>query len=133
LWDGSGVNPDVYYINIEYVDCKGNYGTKYLGFVHVYALKSANIETDFVDLIKINSDLLVYPNPASQVLKVLFNMEDNIKEHYYSITSIDGKTLIRHKTDSNYIEIDISGLSRGVYHLTIQSDKEERTKRFVKE
>ena len=70
--------------------------------------------------------LRFYPNPASQTLYI----EGITQETALTIRTLAGKTLLRTTLSQNEA-VDIASLPQGVYLLTLQSAKKQRTGRLV--
>ena len=84
-----------------------------------------------------NFGLRLFPNPVRDVLNIqLTNLqEDNGRVNLF-VTDTWGKTVLELKQQEmnagNYnLEVDISGLSSGLYYLNCQSQQHIQTKRFV--
>ena len=73
--------------------------------------------------------LSVYPNPATDVLKIA--NANNLSNASYSIVDILGKTAVQSKALSNDA-IDVSNLSSGVYILSVSSEEGARQFKFQK-
>ena len=73
--------------------------------------------------------LSVYPNPASDVLKIA-NAE-NLAKASFSIVDVSGKTVVASKALNNGA-IDVSNLSSGVYILSVSSDEGSKQFKFQK-
>lgn len=77
----------------------------------------------------------MYPNPAINELNFSIN---NTNNHLITLTIMDmfGNIVSRQKADTGagfyHINVDISGLSAGVYFVKISNDIEELSSRFVK-
>lgn len=74
----------------------------------------------------------VYPNPATELLKIDFQ-SGNGNEISYSVIDITGKTVLMNTaelTDRN-LEIDVSKLSDGVYLLKLTMKEEQMVRKFV--
>lgn len=74
-------------------------------------------------------ELKVYPNPASTVLNIQFGSGD---PYTISIVSADGKVLMNQKVDLLGNNVDISGLTTGLYSAKIESAGKVFFARFVK-
>ncbi len=73
-----------------------------------------------------NDDLVVYPNPASNSLYI-----KNVEEvNSVSIFSLDGKGL---NTSYNNNIVNISNLEKGVYILSVSTNKGTSLTKFIKE
>ena len=90
-------------------------------------LVSVNILTD------INKNVSVYPNPTFNQLNVKINKEFEIQNiEIYNVTGqkMDAKSI---EQSDNYIQIDISNLSEGLYFLKVyDKDKIMGTSKFFK-
>jgi len=72
----------------------------------------------------------VYPNPAETYLNIDFNAEAESGE--IRLLSVEGKTLARKVISGDKsVTIDVSGLSKGVYVLKINTGKEMVTEKVV--
>jgi len=75
------------------------------------------------------SQVLIYPNPASDLLTIV--NKENISD--ILIYSITGQLLIQQKLHQQKSIIDISSLTKGIYLLKLRNHKEIITKKFIKE
>jgi hypothetical protein len=91
-----------------------------------FCLDNLNDETNGIDD-NITFDVSVYPNPVNDVLNVSGAEKANIK-----LTDLTGKTLYNGTGNGTVQQIDISGLSKGIYFVTISNDKKSITKKIVK-
>lgn len=65
----------------------------------------------------VKSDLMVYPNPASEILNV--EIETIPTNNILTITDITGRIVVRTTLVDNKSNVDISNLNAGVYFVTI--------------
>jgi hypothetical protein len=70
----------------------------------------------------------LYPNPASNEIRVVIDEKINLKESVYSVSIFDNMTngvlkMDHYKSGSN---LNISGLRPGVYYIEIMNDKGEK-------
>ena len=78
-------------------------------------------EADFAE------GLVIYPNPASDVIQVKSSTE---AIHSISITDILGKTIYSEANiDTQLKSIDVSGFSEGLYFVTLNN---QVTKKIIK-
>lgn len=75
------------------------------------------------------NDIAVYPNPASDVLNVTFNSENN-GDYTVVILDIQGRVLLSESASSE-IEFDIAELESGSYIVKIFNDKNVHTETVV--
>jgi len=71
----------------------------------------------------------VYPNPS---LDVVYIQLDNVNDARLSITNLNGK-LIEEKMFNNFIQIAVFDWNPGVYMITIESEEQSKTMRFIKQ
>lgn len=71
------------------------------------------------------SDLLLYPNPASEIINVEMDLPAT-----YSIINNNGQSVSNEKLTDQ--QIDISALNSGIYNLVITTVNGNATRRFVK-
>jgi Secretion system C-terminal sorting domain len=90
-----------------------------------------SVATTDMPTIKVN----VYPNPVANQLTVDYSMDNVVVQTYVAIRDILGKTVYFQKliVSNNSINIDLAGVTTGIYILSIQSEgKTMFTKRIVK-
>jgi hypothetical protein len=86
------------------------------------------------DLLPGSSEVVLYPNPANELLYVHFPQGLNLKKTY-TIRNMLGQAALSGSmpSSSNTIAVDVSSLEAGVYLLSIQSGVFSGSYRFVKE
>jgi hypothetical protein len=97
------------------------------GFRKEVPQTTANIVEDFIS---------IYPNPANTYINLCYTL-DKPSNVLVSITDISGKhinTITYHALPlvEHHQPYDISDLEQGIYFITIQTDGESRTQRFIK-
>lgn len=77
----------------------------------------------------LNSDIRIYPNPVNALVNI------NAKENIESIAVFDvfGKTVKTFEVNSNQIQLDLSGLSKGFYFLKIANNTGFRLEKVIKQ
>ena len=100
------VNDDVYYVNPEYNTCDLPY----------------DVEENSV-----NNDVTIYPNPASDIVKILNNNTLNISS--VEIIDLTGRTML--STD-NTDNIDVTAVPEGQYFVKIIGETTIVRKLFIK-
>lgn len=79
------------------------------------------------------AEMVLFPNPASEVLNVEFTLED-AADVTYIITDMAGRvvSMIQSNNVSNDVQsIDVSRMAAGTYMITAKTDKGTSTKRFT--
>ncbi len=63
----------------------------------------------------------IYPNPATNEVNI--ELDRNYKEVFVTIVDVSGKTILK-KTSLNtaFLQLDVSGLSNGIYILTVLAE-----------
>jgi hypothetical protein len=74
------------------------------------------------------SALSVYPNPASELLKV----ESNVNVSRYEVYNVAGAMLMSQPVDSKSFNVNVSDLPTGAYLIKMTSEGMVQTQRFVK-
>jgi len=80
-----------------------------------------------VDNPSLEKSITVYPNPASNVIKVDF---ESIGDYSITIFDMKGKQVL---TSKNQKTFDVSGFANGVYMLKVITNEGVAVKKFVKE
>jgi hypothetical protein len=93
-----------------------------------------SIHTSVEDQALIDKSMKVYPNPASQscVLELPLNTGTSVGDWTIQLTDLQGRTsqlLANQISDlgANRIELDLSHIREGLYHLTISSTQARTT------
>jgi hypothetical protein len=73
-------------------------------------------------------DVRVSPNPTTEVLHVMADQVVN-----YRITNVLGATVAQSNVENKFFDIDVTGLAKGIYLLSVQTANGESVKKFVKE
>ena len=83
--------------------------------------------SDNNNLIAENS-LQIFPNPVDDILNIIFKNSTNIK----SLTVIDvtGRTILYSET--NNVSLNVTNLPKGLYLLSVKTEKGALTKKFIK-
>ena len=83
---------------------------------------------NMLDIEEISGDSFVlYPNPAKSAISILNNTSNVIK--HVTITDLNGRNVLQYISD--FDNLDISSLSRGVYLVTIQGNNAVINKKIV--
>jgi hypothetical protein len=105
------------------VNSMNYYGLK----VHSYALNK--YPSQLKSIIN-NSDLILYPNPASDYLKIKSISKNSHEQINWQLTDLSGKEIL----SGNFIEpettLNINELNAGFYFLKLKTDKESITKKI---
>jgi len=100
-------------IGLNYI---GRYKTHIDVGAPIRCLKDVNYDPS-AQIEEIKIDYVVYPNPVVDQLNVVIDQSSIGKE--YTITDMSGKILMKNKIPSQEFQIDMSGLSGGVYKIEI--------------
>lgn len=81
-----------------------------------------------------NQNAFVFPNPASDALNVMI-ANVKLNDAILTISNVLGQTMITKDISGQVhnLSVDVSGLQRGIYFLTIRSTKESSVVTWVKE
>ena len=102
-----------------------------------FEVNSANLTVDFglmldtgIDELENDLSLTIYPNPASTKVTLVWNTSQNIEQ--VSVKTVNGHTIKTFtKLSGKTQELDLSGLSSGVYFLSIESQKENYQRKVI--
>ncbi|NCP44988.1 MAG: T9SS type A sorting domain-containing protein [Flavobacteriales bacterium] len=97
------------------------------GFELNWSCTTVGIEENSVS----ESDFIVYPNPTSSVINI--KSETNFKINEVQLISLVGKIIYQSgvKDNSKDITIDIANFSKGVYILSVLTEKGVVNKRVI--
>ena len=91
--------------------------------------------TGFIDFAKIENEINLFPNPASE--KITVSIENaKLKNYTYEISDITGRMIYKGSanTSGKTIDINISGLQNGTYILNMRDEANFKySKKFVVE
>ena len=105
-------------------------GTANNGINSDFALtRLGNNVLDVEDFNENGVNLIIYPNPAKDILKIITSTEIEIQEYF--IYNMLGEIVSR--SFENNLVVDVSHFSSGIYNLRIKTDKGTFTKKFIKE
>jgi len=75
--------------------------------------------------------LLIYPNPANYVVNIDFPENYHVFNTKIEIIDINGKTMLKSKLSSRSTQLDVKGLTSGLYIVKIQNDKTFIIRRII--
>jgi hypothetical protein len=135
LYVKNGIHESAFYFNVNpnlsYI-CADESQVAELQIQVTFPLEEVNPECVVDSLCSLNTNAFeadainVYPNPSDNVVHI-----DNLNNDNYEIkiTSLLGKVLIQ---KNNSPQIDISGLSKGIYMITVRQGERTLTKKIIK-
>jgi uncharacterized repeat protein (TIGR01451 family) len=83
------------------------------------------------EIIALGEDFILFPNPASQTLNLVYNGSSD-KSHQISISNSLGQILYKNEAVNTNLQINVSQWNNGIYFLTVSEDgKLVGTKSFV--
>ena len=65
------------------------------------------------------NEVIVYPNPASELIVIEFDVEG---DYQVILNNSSGQIVSLNNNVSNYLEIDISDFTKGLYFITIRDN-----------
>ena len=127
----AGNMPEVYGENGQlFLTFQSDGAMNYPGFTAEWTVGNVGVEEQNTQF----SNLQVYPNPASNMLNVSFNMDQN-QSFGIKLISTTGQVVYQENTSNfsgNYVNsIDLSGISKGVYFLNISNETGTVNKKVV--
>jgi hypothetical protein len=80
-----------------------------------------------------DSQIIIYPNPASDKLIIDFQSINDLKNIAVSFYNIQGKLLLQQAIKQPLIEINISSFAKGVYIVKVINEKEVTMQKLIKQ
>jgi len=77
-----------------------------------------------------STEIKIYPNPATDILKIKLLKNEKSKIEIYDIS---GRLVKQMDANSDNIELNVSSLTKGSYLLSISTNSQKITKKFIKE
>ncbi len=112
---------------IDTVVATANDGSGVVGFKVITIANQLN----GINLIDQYNNIIVYPNPAVNEVNIDFS-KANLIPDFITISDIRGRTLKELNNIEKNQKIDISYLENGLYFITLSSEKQYLTYKFVK-
>ncbi|MBL4715234.1 MAG: hypothetical protein COC01_06955 [Bacteroidetes bacterium] len=103
-----------------------------------YGIESQYLYTGLSDLTPSNlENIQIYPNPATNYIKLIWNKTINHNALTIKINNIIGKEVFNSNRDeiflrNNYVIIDTNSLPNGIYFVVIDDKESTVTKRIIK-
>jgi para-nitrobenzyl esterase len=110
--------------NASYMDTTVKYVADFF-----YGVYTGAIVSSVKQISKTNMDVLVYPNPASNVLNI--RIPGHTENLRYTLTDINGKTIESGSWSSANQTIDIAHLNDGLYLLNLSGEETLYSKRIL--
>jgi hypothetical protein len=106
-----------------------NFTTPDITSKYIFSFTTAGFST--VNTIENNAGISVYPNPAES--EILVNFVNGNPIYEVTIYSLDGRMIDKKiNLNSSEVELDIRGLSNGMYIIACESDKGISVSKFIK-
>lgn len=87
-----------------------------------------------IDALNVLNNVNVYPNPTSDMLNVTYNLNEQSDIRLY-VTDMQGRVIVDEDIDAqqgaNNYQLNTNGLAEGTYILTLYSEVNKTSKRFV--
>lgn len=123
---------------IRVTDIAGNVITETIPFIAGSEIQGASqfplCQTTGVNITQLSDNhLLIYPNPADNSVFVEMNYSLDDKAISLQLFDVNNKLIRKLPFEGNKMELDISGLSRGVYFVQVTGTRFQQTGRIIKE
>lgn len=76
-----------------------------------------------------NEGIAIYPNPTTDFVQV--SIKGNVSEASINIYDVSGKLVKSLRTNSQITTISVKGLSKGLYFVNIQNDKQNSVSKII--
>lgn len=114
---GSIVPNGFYTYALLLYNCSGN--QQYSGTIVVLGVSS------------LEEQLILYPNPASDYVEVLYTEAENSQTFEIMIRSNEGIPVMAQSSSAPVTRLDVQSLEGGLYYLSLQTSKEVHTARLI--
>jgi hypothetical protein len=129
-WETNDQTPNYHSSNDRAEDLDFQYMTEITKLIMAYmATEAGLIPSLSVDEFS-NSELQVFPNPVSSILKI---RNTNLHNLTITINDITGKVIHSEKSNEHGIEIDVENNSPGIYFVEVASKTKSSVFKIVKE
>ncbi len=85
------------------------------------------------ELSKAKSEVIVFPNPANNIINIYLKQFKNLQNKSISIYNIQGQLLLQQEIKQQLTEINISNYTKGIYIVKIINDNNTSVTKFIKE
>jgi hypothetical protein len=85
------------------------------------------------DDLSYTAPLLVYPNPAKDIIILSFNNHNQIPVYHWKIADLSGKILLSGSSTDSLISLDLSDLAKGTYLLIVSDDMQQYFKKIIRQ
>ena len=110
-----------------------SYGRTYqdtiLGYVTPRMINTMNIVSN--EEFALNSRIDLYPNPATKTL-VLHISDANLNIESYQVIDATARVVMNGNLSNGFNELNVEGLTPGVYFVKVQTNEGESVQRFIK-
>jgi len=120
--------------NMAQIGSVSNYMTiapKFQALLDANTPKTAGLTTSVSKNMFAVNGLVLYPNPASEMLNINFGKEMNNAQ--LGVFDTQGRQLLSHTVNGSIEHLNIQGLKKGIYILKVLDGNENKVIRFVKE
>ncbi len=125
-------------LSYEFVD-KNHYSSDVVYYRLRAEMSDGSVEYSEIEAVEMplkNQGVTLAPNPTSGKMKVIFSTEKKVILHLM-VMDVSGRLAYEKKSVSNageqVIELDLYGLSAGLYHLVVSDGVSNRIRRFIKQ
>ena len=116
-----GTNDNIIFRFVLHTD---QYVTEEGALVDDFVIDGTTLSTNDENLIK----FVVYPNPSSNIFNIRLN---NIGSYNIYVRDITTKLLFKDSNENSNYKLDLSGFSKGIYLLEIESNNMHITKKIL--
>ncbi len=96
----------------------------------LYPVKGIISSTANIDIIPDDESFAIYPNPAKDFLTISTHITG---EKMLKVMNVSGQIIYRETMDEYTKELDVAGLEKGIYLVTMQGDSFIATLKFIKD
>jgi len=134
-WTGTNLDMNEYSYNLTELETHDNIIFRFVFHTDQYVTEEGVVIDDFVidgaSLSTSDEDLInfaVYPNPSSNIFNIRLS---DINSYNLYVRDITTKLLFRDSINNSNYKLDLSGFSKGVYLIEIESNNIHITKKIL--
>jgi hypothetical protein len=110
----------------------GSFGMNTPGYFFIDDFTTADVPLSVQDINNDNSALVIYPNPASDIVNIDLSKLTN-KNVQVNVSDISGKLIYSENiSSSDLISIDVNEYSKGIYFINLTGENFSLNKKLIK-
>jgi hypothetical protein len=124
----AAVNPSITFTSagVYTISLAANNGSATSTTSHTITITACGV--GIAEHILFDQNIVLYPNPASDKINI---EAANLSSYTYKITNLLGKVVLTEEVNNRATSIDISGINKGIYFLSVESNGQNATRKII--